>query len=380
MVTRSQPLCDTTTQFTTMQVPQNSVEAGPELVQNSGKFVRPPTATDIERILKSIRETGRPETVVDLSWNKPSRDLEFQLFLPKIEVDRKLRPDGDLINCPFCSPEHPKCLSFYLLWSSDGHLRVIGHICGRRFLGAGNFAALHADAKQALDRYANENYALTILPGFNQIIRDAEELLKASCSLQEVKRRFAKRMPTLQKVIMSMAKTHDGLLVVERRASADSNQGARTSLGGKQKFDIVPLGRLTGLGFLKRTWSPEPKARSIVTDLLGCVGGRRHQLSEDDILDFVLGATDAELANFRKQAQDAIGRAIELAQQIDETASFLSETNLKLLQGWGRHELNSFKVSVQLTSNEARIWVSQKCSCVVPLGSELRTPAFVALR
>ena len=65
-----------------------------------------PSESIILRFLDHVRMTGMPETFPTICRTPPP-DGSPPRFLRRIDVDRKLRPDGDLAPCAICSPFSP---------------------------------------------------------------------------------------------------------------------------------------------------------------------------------------------------------------------------------------------------------------------------------
>ena len=340
-----------------------------------GSYPEPPNPVQLEQVRKIIRESGQPELVPTLAWTKPEKDIEHQLFHPKITVSRKLRPDGDMVACPFCSGGHPKCLSFYLLWSADGHLRIVGHICGPNYFGDVQFRDLDDAARRKAQKDANETFLLNNLPNLHLWLADLDVLTPVCQRAQQYRRRFMSGVASLHQELLRMIRGHEGALVIlrKRETTGEGPAGFRSSLGGQEsEYDPVAVAHLRGTTFLTPSYNPVSKLSKIRQPLEGLATGGA--FTEDDVLTLILDLDEDGLDSAVKAIRDAHRQAVRLVERLHDIATFFSDANLDALNSWGGHNENEFKFAVERGPRSVTFRVGWEERATMPTGRELEPP------
>jgi hypothetical protein len=340
----------------------------------TGRFPTPPQA-QLPEIRRVINETGQPELVPELTWTRPDKAIAHRLYLPKIQVDRARRPGGEMIACSLCDPERPKCLSFYLLWSADGHLRIVGHMCGATHFGQHAFREMEDAARREATRLADEDFLLEYLPRLPLWLDDLDSLAPACGHAQRLKREFAKGVPSLHVRLVRMVKDHGGALVIVRKRSGDGPSGFRSSLGGGAEYETVPVAYLRGQSFLTPSYNPVSELERIEADLLSVTGGRTSQVSEEDAVEIICSMSEAGLHDARRKIEAARRRAARLVERLIEIAAFVSDAGIDELDRWARHDENEFRFTLERVPQGLAIRVRWDQKVTLDLRADLRPPA-----
>lgn len=284
-----------------------------------------------------------------------------------ITVSRKQRPDGDMIPCPFCSPDKPKFLSFYLLWSADGYLRIVGHICGPSHFTDAGFREMEERARREMEKETSTQYLLETLPRVLGWLEDMDAL--APCDrVQKLRSAFSAQVPSLWRQLRHAVRKQEGRLVVVRKRRGEGPSGMRSSLGGESEYETEVVAQLRGQAFVgtgRNLVGLLTDIRQMLTDV---VGDYPLPLSDDHLLEMMLGMGDEQL-NAAKSALDAArGNAIRLRQQLVDMASFLGGDNLSGLERWAGHPDADFHFRVRRERGAVTFIVRSNERTTLPLG------------
>ena len=96
----------------------------------TGPYPTPPSRDD--PAIRAGMDIFQPENILGVVPSKPDLGSDEHVIVLKFAIDRTKRPGGQFIPCSMCSENHPKFLAGSLLWSRDGWLRVIGHVCAKK--------------------------------------------------------------------------------------------------------------------------------------------------------------------------------------------------------------------------------------------------------
>lgn len=256
-----------------------------------------------------------------------------------------------MIPCSFCRPKSPKCYSFYLLWSEDGYLRVVGNKCGPKYFGQAEFNEMRvaAIAKQIFED--NENFLLDKLSNVPNWFHELDYMHPICKTIQELKRTFKKESPRLYNELNSFVIDHNGRIVIFREKSQNifAPRGIRSSLDSEQSGETIDVGWLSGRAFLRTNIDLVTKIKAIRRGLDSLCPRRIDFSNEDAVLDFVTEmhqGTVKKTADFLRKLPIKIE---ELRQFVNESMNFLSQENLARIHEWGKHPDNPHKVSVTST-------------------------------
>jgi len=303
-------------------------------------------------------DTYQPENIPGVVWSKPDMSSDEHRIVVKFAIDRNMRPGGEYIPCSMCSENHPKFLAGSVLWSPDGWLRVIGHVCARKEKNFGE--ARYRELQRRHDQEERDNAALELLEaniGFIPPLRKDVAALRAAMEYMEGQQRiFFRGVPTLAGQLAEAAKRGGGRLTIARKISANRIAAADSMVAGlsvmtpMSQYEEVEVGVLRGATFLDRP-AKFPRSRQVDGVL------RAFDLIPDgeglDPLYALIDAGGEEKVTIAAIAVlRAVERALALARDYADAAAFMSPENLDQLEGWGRHRDNGFPFSIRRSDRE----------------------------
>jgi hypothetical protein len=284
---------------------------------------RPPSAT-VTAFLQFVWRTGRPHDW-PLLTTTPHPTGEAPQILKPFEIPAHLRGGKEFMApCSICSAEYPKFEHGFLVYCSDGRLRIIGHDCGHQFFEGESYA----DAMRQYGAETEEGTARNLL---------ADRLPDLARSMLEA---------------MSVARSLVELLSFRERLIASITQRAvaalRRSRIANQLTIEVPAK------------STDEKGRLILErQVVSVVGGLDALVPRSGLLadlTVAIGRADSVLVTARDQIQvrlDEMNRhqafaAAKTVQQFDKALNaarterdnlcqLLSDEGLRGLSEWGRH-------------------------------------------
>ena len=154
--------------------------------------------------------------------------------------------------------------------------------------------------------------------------------------------------------------------------SVDGGEYAAMISRHQSEFDIVEVAPLRGATFLTPSYNPVSKLSKIRKPLQGLAPQRT--LTEDDILTFILDLDENGLDSAVKVIRDAHRQAVRLAERLHDIATFLSDANLDALNGWGGHNENEFKFTVERGPVSVTFRVGWEERATMPTRMELEPP------
>jgi hypothetical protein len=257
-----------------------------------------------------IIDTGAPEKYSGVSTSKPDRSANVVLLSDEIRVPTAMRPGGDKVPCPICSPNAGKFGKGRMAYfPDDSAVRFIGHDCAKKHLGS--------------------NYT------------EAERLFRIEAQCASI----ITLWPKLQALLPQLSPVVDGLYVVGKRLGEMRFYIEVQASGFANAFyrDLVSIGSrvvtsqdaaakshaVRGLGFLAEEFSPDKDAQKLIDicrDIRSPLPG--WQVGEGD------SAASKEIT---KRGRSAIRRLREMAalrDQIEEASQFFDPLNLRLLEQW----------------------------------------------
>lgn len=278
---------------------------------------RPPLAY-IERWRQHINDTGEPETYTDVSTSQPSRSANVILLSEEIRVPTPLRPGGEKVPCPLCSPLSPKFGKGRMAYFPDDKaVRFIGHSCAKHYLGE-NYSAAERLFKieEACSRY------LLLWPKLQQ---HREALLAVAKKLSVVAR--GERMT--RAMLDQKAPSFATFLFRDR---VNKPEGIATSKAAGAKTTIIK-----GMAFISEDFHPNKQADKL---LRACedLSSFLPDWSPED------GESDAakEIIRRGRRAEVSIRQIGELDAYIRDARKFLLSDNLTLLERWEAAGLSPF--------------------------------------
>jgi hypothetical protein len=321
-----------------------------------GPYSSPPTQEDYR--IRAGMDIFQPESIPGVVWSKPDLTSDEHRIVVKFAIDRKKRPGGQFIPCSMCSKNHPKFLAGSVLWSPDGWLRVIGHVCAKKDENFGE--ARYRKLQRQHEQKELDDAALDLLEANIQFIRplrkDVAALRSAMAFMEDQQRIFFRDVPTLAKQLSEAARRGGGRLTVAREisasriASADSMVSGLSVMTPMNRYEEVDVGVLRGTTFLDRP-AKFPRSRQVEGVLLAF-----DMIPEGQGIDALYKLIDAGGENQVTVTAITVLRAVEraliLAKDYADAADFMSNENLDALESWGRHRDNGFPFSIQRSDRE----------------------------
>jgi hypothetical protein len=226
------------------------------------------------------------------------------------------------------------------MWSSDGRLRVVGHVCGPKYFGVAAFRHLKADAERRFFALSDENFLLEELPAVAKHIQDLDVLAEPCRWLYERRREIQRDGPTLVSLLRRTAKDNAGTLIVQRLRSDVSPAGLRSSSGVASRYEDELVWELRGRTFLAPSFDPVRRLQELRDPLAALLGGRQAPLGDDDVLQIVINLPEEERRKAVKAIASVRKKAIELRRVVREAREFLSAANIEGIARWAAHPDN----------------------------------------
>lgn len=303
-------------------------------------------------------DISQPENILGVSRTKPDLTSDEHRIVLKFAIDRKLRPGGEFIPCSMCSNLRPKFLAGSIVWSPDGWLRVIGHVCAKKENHFGE--ARYRQMQRRHEQEERDNAALDLLERNIQFIpplkKDVAALRAAMEFMEGQQRIFFRGVPTLAGQLAEAAKRGGGRLTVARRvsvnriAAADSMVAGLSVMTPMSQFEEVEVGSLRGVTFLDRP-AKFPRSRQL-DGVLGAFDMIPEGQGLDPLYKLIDEGGENQVTVVGIAVLRAVDRALSLAKDYADAAEFVSPENLEQLEGWERHKDNGFPFSIRRSDRE----------------------------
>lgn len=326
-------------------MPDGFISAGP---------YRSPPSHDDEGVLRPIRE-GRPENINGLSWSRPDFAAQGHKIIRSFSIDRKKRPGLTCIPCAICSGSHPKFLDGAVLWSPDGWLRVIGHVCAARpeHFGQARYSTLKRQREQEeLDGVALL-WVENNIKAFRPLIAVVNRIKESAVFWERQQHLLFRNVPGISQMLEDAVRKHGGNLTVVDRISGTRQAASAEATGSsgsrvQSLYEFISLWTLEGAELLKR---PRVKWTRQLESIVGALERIPAGSGDDPMLELFdqgeHGVTITAGVVFR-----AIQRALRLANKLGDAERFLTSTNLDALETWGRDGRNTVRFTLQRASSQ----------------------------
>ena len=328
----------------------------PDVALHRGPYPSPPSP-DAEFILAPIRRC-QPEDIPGLAWTKPDFLAVEHKIVRTFAVEGKRRPSGQYIPCAICSGESPKFLDGAVLWSLDGYLRLIGHVCAAKpeHFGEARYRNLQRQRKQE----ELDDAALSWLSVHASTMKSLVTVIAAlkSCALyiEAQQKVFFRDVDPLAAVLANRAKQYGGSLSVAQKSQSSrlivASGGTAQSL-----YEDVMIGTLIGTAFLAR-----PK-RSRSRQLEGCLQALDlipDGEGDEPILALIGRGGEGAINAAAGAALRAAQRALKMAEECTDAGQFIDPTNLAVLKTWGEDSRNPMQFTVRLFGQRIEFVMADK--------------------
>ena len=296
---------------------------------------------DDERITEPICR-GVPEDIPGLAWSKPDFSATEHKLVRTFSVDRKQRRAGSFIPCAICSNGHPKFLDGAVLWSPDGWLRVIGHVCAARpqHFGEARYRGLQKRRQQEeLDKVAFE-WLHAHIEAFYPLAARIEALKSVALFLEGQRQILFRDVPGLAALLANAAQRQGGRLTVVEELSGTRRLLANDATGMAQsQYETIQIGVLRGGVLLSK---PHQKRSRQIEGIIEALNRIPAGSGEESLLALMEGG-EQEMTVTAGMVLRAVQRAGEIAKDCAEAAKFVAPDNLTALEIWGRDTRNTVK-------------------------------------
>jgi len=318
---------------------------------------------DDERIVAAIRES-RPESIPGLAWTPPDYAATGHKIIRKFDIDRKKRPDGALIPCCMCSRDHPKFLEGAVLWSSDGYLRLIGHVCAAKdeHFGEARYRQLVKQREQEELNKAAFAWMEANIATLRPIAASLAELRMVIDFWEEQQRLFFRDVAPLAKTLANIARRDGGVLTVMQESSAAQLVAAATSdargrsRAAPSQYETAAIGTLSGVSFL---YHPGTKRSRQLDGILEAFANVPDGNPEEQLLALFDG-DDKGLTATTGLVFRNMQSAIKLADECAKAREFFAPDNIALLEDWGNDERNPEPFTIRRYGSSVEFWLPDK--------------------
>ncbi len=347
----------------------------PDIVLHRGPYPSPPSP-DAELILAPIQR-HQPEEIPGLVWTKPDFSATEHKIVRTFAVEGKKRPSGRYIPCAICSGEHPKFLDGAVLWSPDGYLRLIGHVCAARpeHFGEARYRNLQKQRKQEELDEAALNWLSAYGSTAKSLTAIIKELQNCAFYIEAQQKIFFRDVDLLAAVLANHARQHSGSLSVVQKSQ--SSRLVAASGGSVQSlYEDVVIGILTGTAFLTRPKRPRSQQFEGCLQALGMMPNGR---GDEPILTLIdrggEGAINATAGALLRAAQ----RALKLADECANAEQFVGLANIAALKIWGEDSRNPTRFTVRQFGPRVEFILAGKSRAMLSM-SWPKLPDLLALR
>lgn len=297
-----------------------------------------PPSPDDERIVAAI-QASRPEEIPGLAWTPPDFAATGHRIIRKFDIEGKKRPGREFIPCAMCSGGHPKFLAGSILWSPDGNLRLIGHVCAVKdeHFGEMRYRQLIRQREQEELDKVTLVWMEANIAALKPVAASVAELRSVVDLWEEQQRKFFRDVAPLADMLENIARRKGGVLTVMQESSAAQLvPAAMRGVPAGNHYEEVAIGTLSGLSFLRR---PKTKRSRQLEGMLEAFERVPDGQPQEQLLTLFDGGEHAVTTTtgliFRNMQ-----RAAQLAQECADAQAFFTQSNLALLESWGGAERN----------------------------------------
>jgi hypothetical protein len=257
-----------------------------------------------------------------------------------------------------CSENHPKFLSGSVLWSPDGWLRIIGHVCAAKSdnFGEARYRRMQREHEQKeLDDAALDLMEANIA-AIPPLRRDVGALQSAMEFMEAQQRAMFSGVPALATRLAEIARRGGGKLTIAREvspiqlAAADGMAPGLSYRTPVERFEEFEVGVLSGGVFLDRS-TKFPRSRQVESVKLALDMIPDGQ-GTDPLYKLIDAGGEHQITIVAITVLRAVDRALTLADDYANAAAFVSKENLDALEYWGNHHDIDLPFSIKRTDRE----------------------------
>jgi hypothetical protein len=325
-----------------------------------------PPSSDDERILAAIR-ASRPEEIPGLSWTAPDFLATDHKIIRKFAIGAKKRPDGEYIPCAICSGGHPKFLEGAVLWSPDGWLRLIGHVCAAKDEHFGE--ARYREFIKQREQEDLDNITLAWMEvnvaALKPVAASVREFLKNVLFWEEQQKIFFRGVGELAEALEDIARRHGGVLSVVQESSGAQLVAAamRGAAAASSIYETISIGSLSGSSFVLR---PSQKRSRQLEGMLEALARVPDGEGDEPLLTMIGRDGEREITITTGLVFRAMQRAAKLADEFTDAQAFFTPENLTLLDSWGVDKRNPRPFSMQRNGPRVTFALPDKSKATLP--------------
>ncbi len=291
------------------------------------RFTQRPSEKLVEQFLRHVWNTGTPHTWKPLTTT-PHPKGDAPMILKPFSIPKRMRQGRDTrAPCSICSPFHPKFDHGFLVYSSDRHLRIIGHECGHEHFGEGYAAALKEHSDETAEAQARSLLAER-MPDLARTLIEAITVGRSLRELLDFRERVIASI-TLTAVTQMRCARIGSHLTVLMPIDTEEEEGKGTKKIVTQPVAVAEVKGLEGLALPVRTLGDLLQAIRSAGDVLII---ERHEIQPR------LRAMSRHEAFAVALAVRRLDTTLQNAHKVrDNVRTLFAEEGLRGLSAWGRH-------------------------------------------
>lgn len=320
-----------------------------KIEKTTGPFaVAPKSGDEIVKLFRAhCEKTASPESFELLTFNAPQVGIGSEI-VTKFDIPKNRRPNGKFIPCSFCG-DAEKFLSGSLIWSEDGHLRIIGHICSRTEFGVANLREMQARYSRGISLEAASSFLIDHWTNAAHLLEEATRLATFAEPIDNYISNLRNHAPNLWGAIQS-ARKKQGALSIQRQTSSIGRQlGLRTSSGGTVDYEEVEVGRLIGTSLFGAKEKYGSSFMKIANRL------REFSVSEDEVLTRLAARDEVQILNTRTAILESARSITSIRARLESGLTFFCEDNALAINKWANNANQTDRLKATLIGPTFRI-------------------------
>lgn len=295
-----------------------------EVLRVGERYKVRPSASVVSDFQEHVRRTGSPHTWRCITTT-PHPKGEAPIIVDKVSIPKRMR--GGLETrapCSICSVKSPKFDDGFLVFCSDGYLRIIGHECGHDHFDEDSYGAALREHDDEIAEAAARSMLDERMPDLARTLLEARTIFRDIHAVLDFQERAVAGITKQAVAAMRRSRIGDQLTIDMESAASDER--------GRKVVEKHVVATAEGLDALS------PPTR-LLADLTGAIveAAQVWIVERDEI--------EPRLAAMTRHEVFATGRAVRRLDSILDGARlvrsnmgilFTSE-GLRALSAWGRH-------------------------------------------
>lgn len=289
-------------------------------------FKSRPNQLLVDAFKAHLAATAAPETFDRISMTEPPTVGDLVVIHEFPPVRKSLRPGGEMVPCPICSPFSGQYLKGVLIWCPASEaIYAIGYDCAGRLNMQGRLdRALEKHRREVRERDI-EDQLLDLIGKVAPLRRWVAAHRAAGKDADRLGREFRRLAPGANDRLKEASRL-GGMLTVTEYPGRNAPPGAKPV--------TREFGRMSGAAFLQGKQDIDLQLGLIDTRLAPLDAGN----TEEAWLDRALEIPPAERARAVAVIREALRMSDRLRGRIVSACQFFEPDNLKLIQTWSAAE------------------------------------------